>query len=50
MEGNYSYSLHGTGVSMCSNEVEGVASASSRNLTQGSISQEGTMHCNNKFE
>ena len=36
------YSLHRTGVGVCSNELECVAFASSRNFTRGSTPQEGT--------
>ena len=37
-------------MSVCSNELEGVAFASSRNFTRGSVSGEKTMHCNDNFE
>ena len=37
------YSLHRTGVGMCSNEQECVAFASSRNFTRGSTPREGTL-------
>ena len=36
------YSLHGTGAGVCSNELQCVAFASSRNFTRGSIPREGT--------
>ena len=36
------YSLHRTGVGVCSNEPECVAFASSRNFTRGSTPREGT--------
>ena len=36
------YSLHGTGVGVCSNELECVAFASSRNFTRGLTHREGT--------
>ena len=49
-ESNDPYSLHGAGVSVCSNELKGIAFASLRNFTRGSIPREGTMHCNDKFE
>ena len=37
------YSLHRTGVGMCSNEQECVAFASSRNFTRGSTPRKGTL-------
>ena len=39
------YSLHETGLGMCSNNLEGVAFASLRNFTRGAVSQGGTL-CN----
>ena len=39
---NDAYSLHGTGVGVCSNELECVAFASTRNFTRGSTPRERT--------
>ena len=36
------YDLHGTGAGVCSNELQCVAFASSRNFKRGSTSREGT--------
>ena len=36
-EGDDTYSLHQAGVGVCSNELEGVAFASSRNFMRGSV-------------
>ena len=44
------YSLQGACVCVYSNNLEGVAFASSRTFTQESVPREGTMHCNDKFE
>ena len=38
-------SLHGAGVGVCSNELEGVGFASSRNFTRGSVPREKARPC-----
>ena len=50
MEGDYTYIIHGTSVGVCSNELEGVAFALSKNFTRGLVPRNGPLHCNDKFE
>ena len=50
VEDDNMYSLHGAGVSVCTNELEGLAFASSRKFTWGSVPRECTLHCNGKLE
>ena len=50
VKGDDTYSQHRTSVGVCSNELEGVAFASSRNFMRESVPREGTMHCNDKFK